>query len=343
MMSELIPSEDRALDPFVLVPGNVKAAMAEAGATANDMRVVPPSAIRQIPGFNKRERTPGYLAHIQWLKESMKEHGWKKHCSIPVIIQREGDKEVIYQVGGHSRMEALWLAVAEGAKIDTVTVVPRGKRGLSMADLYIDQVLDNDSLKHTLLEFGNVCYELQNEGLSTTEMAKRLVCSEKHVRDGLDCRALPRAILEMIGNGTVSPHTALDMFRLHGAEAIPLLKGAEAQAKTQGKARVTAKMLGGPRIPPKVSAGVVTAVTTFVDGLADDTRSILERLADGVDQASDDNAQQTVTLPAGLVAELMRAHKEVMKVRLRRAEQLSVEGAADGTAQPEKEEATVCP
>ncbi len=305
------------MDKFVLNPGNLKAAMKNAGATARDMRMVPYEKLRVLPGFNQRDMTPEYKAHLDWLTDQMVRYGWKAEFPLPVIIQKEGDEEVIYYSGGHSRMICAQRARELGKEIDFVPVVPK-PRGTNKLDLWTDQVLDNTGLRNSLRELGNIYYQMTREGCSIREVAERIGRSEQHVKDALDTRVWPVEIRDAVIEGKISATEALKLWRQHGPEAINKLQAGLAQAQAQGRSRVTGKSFSGPRIPPRVLQSAAKAVETLVAGLDESVRAALAEpknpAEDGQD-AAPEAQEQMVPVPMSLLRELMRSQQEIEKVR----------------------------
>lgn len=314
------------MDGFEVDPGNVKETMKRLGASSRDMRMVPYEALHALPGFNKRDMTPEYEDHIAWLTDSMMEHGFKDDCPIPVIVQREGDKEVVYYTGGHTRMVAVGRARARGKSIQNIPVIAK-PRGTNKIDLWVSQVTDNTASRHTLRELGEIYYELGRLGLSTKDIAQKMARSEQHVKDALDTRSWPEKIKEAVIEGKISPTAALELVRQHGMQqAISKLEDGLQQAKQTGRARVTQKSFSGPRIPPRISASVVTAVETFIAGLDEPIREALSAIDPEIEKrqgslisGADANGEPQVSVPASLLRELMRAHEDIERVRTRAA------------------------
>ena len=312
-----------AMDGFILDPGNVKATMRDVGASVRDMRMVPYDQLHPLPGFNKRDMTPEYKAHLDWLTDQMMQHGYKDEFPLPVIVQNEGDRAVIYYTGGHSRMIAVGRARELGKKIEYIPVIVK-PRGTKKTDLWFNQVQDNTGKPHGLRELGEIYFELGREGYSTKQIAQHLGRSEQHVRDALDTRSWPNEIKDAVISGQISATAALELWRRNGASAIGMITTGIQHAKEQGRARVTQKSFSGPRIPPRVTAGVVQAVETFVAGLDGNTRASLLEIAhpelNGMGEPARTVADdEMIEVPASLLRELIRAHGDVEKVKERAA------------------------
>lgn len=325
---------------FVVDPGNVKDAMKRLGASSRDLRVVPFEALKPLPGFNKRDMTPDYEAHIEEITASMVTSGFLDDHPIPVIVQREGDSEAVYYTGGHTRMIAAARAIARGREIKNVPVIVK-PRGTTKLDLWKSQVKDNLSTRHTLRELGEIYYEMGRLGLSIKEIAQEFSRSEQHVRDALDTRAFPEDIKAAIIAGKVSPTAALELVRSQGSQkAAETLQESMRKAEQAGRTRVTTKSFSGPRIPPRISANVVSAVETFIAGLDEPTREALAA-HDPESEASQNSLigeggkgeDPLVSVPASLLRDLMRAHEDIERVRVKaakRAEKAAAKAAAQG-------------
>lgn len=339
-----------SMDDFTLVPGNVKSTMRDVGASVRDMRMVPYDKLLPLPGFNKRDMTPEYKAHLDWLTDQMMQHGYKDEFPLPVIVQSEGDASIIYYTGGHSRMIAVGRAREQGKNIEFIPVIVK-PRGTKKTELWFSQVQDNTGKPHGLRELGEIYFELGREGYSTKQIATHLGRSEQHVKDALDTRSWPEEIKDAVIAGEVSPTAALELWRQQGAKAVEVLTTGIKQAKEQGRSRVTQKAFSGPRIPPRISAGVVEAVETFVSGLDSTTRAALiedphpelDGMEDPHRTVADD---EMISVPASLLRDLIRVHGDVEKVKERavakaaKAQQRASEQAqGDGETPPPEDEA----
>src|SRR5690606_19020767 len=82
------------------------------------MSFVPPEKLKALPGFNVRVRDDAYEAHIRQLADSMKEPtGFRLDKPIHCFVRKESDgSDTICIIDGHSRHEAVLLAISEGAQ-----------------------------------------------------------------------------------------------------------------------------------------------------------------------------------------------------------------------------------
>lgn len=238
-----LPNADFQLE---VEPGGIKKIKSE-NRRADAMSYIDPNKLTVIDGFNVRVRDAAYLAHIRTLADSMKEVGFKIDKPIACYIRKvEDGEDEICITDGHSRHEAVLLAIDEGAAIDTVPVVLLPNKGISMADLTVDLVRANAGRPLSTYETSIVVKRLTNMEFEEDEIAEKLGFSRTHVTGLLLLAAAPKPLANLVVAGKVSATTAIDMLRKHGpAKATDLLKAAAAKAEESGKSKVTAAVLPG--------------------------------------------------------------------------------------------------
>lgn len=247
-----------------LVRGNLKAAMAAAGAAnPHALWTVPVSQIRVIPGFNVRISTPEYEAHVEWLTNSIIENGYDQDKPLAGFVAREDDSDVIYLTDGHTRFKAVERAIERGHPIEALPIVVKPK-GTSMEDLNVALVTANSGRALTPIETAVVVKRLVGYGLDEATIAKRLGFTLKYVSDLLTLVAAPKPIRDMIVSGKVSSTLALQTLNKHGAEATAVLKEAVKNAEASGKTKATGKHVkkdkpAKPKWPKEIHAADVLA------------------------------------------------------------------------------------
>jgi len=135
------------------------------------------------------------------------------------------------------------------------------------------------------LEVAKVCKRLVGYGMDVKDIATRLTLTAAYVNQLLDLLAAPKAVRDLVANGTIAATLAMDTIKKHGKEAAKLLTAGVKEAKGSGKTRVTAKHVKAataPKVSPqkgkKVAAPqpvqqelpvttTTTAVTADVDNL----------------------------------------------------------------------------
>lgn len=232
--------------------GNLKGAMAEAGATnPHALWSVPYSQLRVIEGFNARVRTPQYEEHLEALTQSIIENGYYQDKPIAGYVAKGEDGEnVIFITEGHTRYEAVGRAIERGAPIETLPVVVK-PRGTSKVDLTVALATSNEGRPFTPYEKAIIVKRLIGYGLDVPTIARRLAMTTKYVNDLLTLIEAPQDVQEMVASGKVSPTLAIKELNLHGAKASGRLKVAVANAEASGKGKATAKHLDGRQRPAR--------------------------------------------------------------------------------------------
>lgn len=235
-VSALIAFEDK------LIPGTVKAAMKDNGAKSSDLWRVAPSVVRVRPGYNPRIRTPQLIAHIREIADSIKVNGYFDDKPLGVSIAVEGDEQVIYLEDGHSRHEAVLLAIEEGAPVETVPVVAM-PRSFSEVDRLVHMVRSNNNTQpFNPLEMGVIVQRLSKFGLDESNIAGKLGVTATRIRQLETLMGSGQAIRDLVKDGEISATLAIETVQAHGSEAEGLLKESVATAKKSGK-KTTAKVV----------------------------------------------------------------------------------------------------
>lgn len=244
-----------------IVPGAIKAAMKEAGASSLDLWMVPRDQIRVLPGFNVRTRNAAYEAHIKSIGESILANGYYKDKPLAGYVAREDGANVIYLTDGHSRLEGVDYAIAKGAEIESLPVVTK-PNGTSLEDLTVGLVVSNSGKQLEPIELAEVCKRLVGFGWDEAKIASKLGFTKPYIIDLLNLLAAPKAVRSMVESGTVSAANAVETLKKHGEKAAEVLKSAQEKAAESGKAKVTKKEL-------KPKRDVVSEGVEFIRKLGD--------------------------------------------------------------------------
>jgi len=199
--------------------------------------------LRVMPDFNVRIRDAAYYEHIQSLKQSILEEGFYEDKPLAGVASYEGKEPVIFVTDGDCRLQAVKLAIAEGAPIQSVPVVLKD-RTTTIEDLTIALVRSNGGKRFTPLELSVVARRLQKFAWTEKTIAAKLGFSEEYVKQLLTASGAPVVIRQMIAEGEVPLAVAVQSIRTHGPEeAKQVLQTAVAQAKERGETKITRKDL----------------------------------------------------------------------------------------------------
>jgi hypothetical protein len=209
---------------------------------------MPRNRIRVIPGFNVREKDADYKANVRRYADSMKANGYDETKPMAGFVFEEDGEHLIGLTDGHTRLDAVDLAISEGCEIVTIPVVTKA-RGTSMEDITIGLVTSNSGAALKPLEVAKVCKRLVGYGMEVKEIATRLTLTTAYVNQLLDLLAAPKAVRDLVANGTIAATLAMDTLKKHGKDAAKMLTAGVKQAKGTGKTRVTAKHVKAATAP----------------------------------------------------------------------------------------------
>lgn len=268
-------------DLIQLNPGSVK--KATVGISSGDLWKMPRDRIRVIDGFNVREKDADYKANVRRYADSMKANGYDETKPMAGFVFEENGEHFIGLTDGHTRLDAVDLANSEGCEIATIPVVTKA-RGTSMEDITIGLVTSNSGAALKPLEVAKVCKRLVGYGMEVKEIATRLTLTAAYVNQLLDLLAAPKAVRELVSNGTIAATLAMDTIKKHGKEATKMLTAGVKEAKSTGKTRVTAKHVKAATAPKESPAkGKKVAATPTpvqqelpVTAATNDTDNLLE-------------------------------------------------------------------
>ncbi|CAN5464870.1 hypothetical protein BH10PSE16_BH10PSE16_04170 [soil metagenome] len=224
-----------------LLSGSVKKAMD--AAKSSDLWMCPIDDIVIMEGFNARSETAQYKDKVEQLAQSILENGFYKSKPLSIFVGTNAEgKSVNYLYDGHRRFKAAKLAISRGFEIASLPCVT-SPAGTSMEDITISLVTMNDGEALGPFEVAVVCNRLIKGGMEIDEIARRLTLTPTYVKDLLSLMAAPRAIRNLVSEGTVAPTLAIATIKKHGASAPAVLQEGVEKAKAQGKTRVTGKTL----------------------------------------------------------------------------------------------------
>lgn len=268
-----------------LVPGKIKSVMKVTNSKSRDLWQVPPECIRLMDGFNIRIKNSDYHTHIRQLADSIKLDGFFADKPLGAYVANENGEEVIYLHDGHCRLEAVKIAIQEGADIQNVPLVV-SPPGTSLEDLTVSLVRSNSGKPLSPYEAAVVCKRLSRYGWSASDIAKRIGFSANYVAKLLALAGAPLHLREMVVDGVVSADVAIQMLSQHGSNAVPLLAEAKNQAEVSGDTKVTKKHIHGENRKAKLKKAAepmyqaIDAVKrdSGFAALSEDVRQIIEKL-----------------------------------------------------------------
>ncbi|SOE48062.1 ParB/RepB/Spo0J family partition protein [Orrella dioscoreae] len=226
-------------------PASFKQLIKSGAIKRADAMKIPYKDLHIEPGFNERDRTEDFDQSVRELADYILSGG-----TYPPLECRVADDGKVFVVDGHRRHEAIGLAIKAGAPIEWVDI--RQFVG-NDADRVARIVTSAQGRPLSPLETSRVYKRLQGFGLSPADIAKKVSRSLQHVNELLTLANANTDVQKHVSEGAVSAKNAAALVRQHGERAGAVLDGKLAEAKAQGKAKVTAKSLA-PRSTPTQEA-----------------------------------------------------------------------------------------
>ena len=222
-----------------LVAPSHKALMSGLASTKGGLIWVMVEDLLVLEGFNPRTPSDKLKAHIRALADSIKENGFFEHKPISCMGALRGKKPVLYVHDGHCRLEAVKLAISEGAEINELPVVIKD-RSCSEEEVLVGMVNSNDQgLEFSVLELAIVCRRLRGFGWDTARIASKITKTVDYVAKLLILAGAPQPIRVMVEQGLVSAALATNALVRHGEQAVAVLQQGIDTAKAQGQSKLT--------------------------------------------------------------------------------------------------------
>ncbi len=274
------------------VTTGVKAAMKEIGS-ANDMFMADPRNVKIWPGFNARIKDDRYWERVGELADSIEEHGFYKDKPLACYVVKEDGKNVVYIVEGGRRLDAslkrqLRFQTDDERDAFRIPLVPK-ERETNEVDLVYGLAQGNNAEPFRPYELAVVVKRLKTVyGQTEEQILKKLkgIVSSTYLTNLLIVAGAPRQIADMVIAEELSVTQAAKVMNQHGNRAIDVLLQAKANAKAEGKEKVSDRFMPGKKLnnalkkeAPELyrSAQLVMQDPGFA-GLTEETRAVLEDL-----------------------------------------------------------------
>lgn len=233
------------------------------------------------PGFNERDPGPDLDEYLEELKTSIIEEGIKHPIKVKRLSKKDDlwprdekgnplDGEYFMVTDGHCRITAARKAISEGHPIQSTPAMLEAQTA-GEGDFLVTMLVGNMGRGHTPLEEARLIRRLIKYGYTRDNIARKRGKSVTWVDERLHLAAASPEVQEYVREGTVSPSTAAKAVQVHGTDQATLvLREALAQAKTEGKKKVTGREVNKKTPTPE-------------DFELTDERTILLNLLNGMD------------------------------------------------------------
>lgn len=199
-----------------------------------DLYMIDPRRIEVVPGLNKRHDTPDYMEYRQGIKEMIRANG----ITEPLTIRVDGERILLSH--GHTRLWSVMSLIGEGEEWAAIPCRPEEK-GVSEADRFASQVIQNTGREFTPPEKADVVKELQSRGWDEDKIAIKLGLSKTRINDLLKLLECAPEVMAKVESGEISSSTAIKVQKESPAEAPAILQEAGEIAKAAGAPRTTPK------------------------------------------------------------------------------------------------------
>lgn len=238
--------------------------------------------------LNVRLRTAEYDARVRAIADDMKVNGFRQDRPLTAFVEKADDgTNMVILADGHTRFEAVALAIKEGAEISEVVVCLLPK-STSMVDVLAGLVKSNEGQPLLMFEQSIVVKRLQGRGMSNAEIGRKLERSAHNIDQLTILASAPARLQRMVIDGLVAATTVIDMIRSQGAKrAERTLTAAISNAVVAGKkTRVSNKHIPEKRFESrlKLDAPKFYAFATDIEAdpnfklLSEETRASLQAL-----------------------------------------------------------------
>jgi len=241
----------------------------------SDVYKVNPFLIQVQDGFNVRDfESPEVAEHVDNLARSIAQIGVQR----PLKVRNKGGELILKD--GECRLRATIRAI-EVYKAEIVAIpVQLTDRSESDADAALGILVENSGLDITVAGKAEIVKRLMGFGWNSTEIAEKAGMSKARVSQLLDFAGLSTAIKALVSAGTISATAAMNVARENAFDddkTLAQIVAAQTKVAANGRARVTAKTLGGPsKSAPSLKAAVAEIIN----------KADVEKLKEGTEDAT---------------------------------------------------------
>ena len=305
---------------FVVTP--LKAFTAESQGQKNRklyLYQVDPMLLEEEEGFNLRYYDdPKVVAHIEAFCES-----YMADRYVPPMVVRALDGGRIVIIEGHCRRRGVQLAIARGANIPLVSVIPFRGNDTERVEVMLRSA---QGLKLEALDIARGYLRLLQMGFKPADIAASQGKTVARVEQFLTLATASPEVHDLVRTGSVSADLAVEMLRAHGEQAGAILSQKLEEARQEGRQRVT-KSAGQSRAVPRktvdtVFARVEYAMAQMPAALRKHTealRAIPEK----------ERANKKIEVDANVLIGLMQAVEEIETMKAKLAKKVVRREAAE--------------
>lgn len=295
---------------FVIKPLQSFTAEAQAQDKKLYLYQIDPLKIEEEDGFNLRYYDdPKVVAHIESFCASFLQERYVP----PMVVCALSDGRIMV-IEGHCRRRGLRMAIAKGAHIPLVSVIPFRGNDIERVELMLRSA---QGLKLEALDIARGYLRLQDMGISAAEIAVSQGKTAARVRQFLMLAQSDPQVQALVRSQQVSPDAAIEAVQEHGAHAVEILQRRLEEVKLSGRLRLTKSR--GPK-KPKPTRKMVESVFTSVEAALVGLPEPLRRRAKSLQKRPQtEQAQSQFEVSGQVLVGLLEAGREVEKLQRRTA------------------------
>lgn len=273
---------------------------------------IDPLLIEEEDGFNLRYyETEKVIAHIEAFCESFMAGRYVP----PMVVRALADGRVVV-IEGHCRRRALRMAIARGAQIPLVSVIPFRGNDVERVELMLRSA---QGLKLEALDVARGYLRLAEMGFSAAEIAASQSKSTARVEGMLSLAKAEPRVQALVRGNDVSADAAMEALRAHGHEAAEKLLTQLQEARQQGRWRLTKNNAGAAR-KTRPSRKLVEKVFTGIEAAMQLVPPELRKLSSSLQKMPEaERHALMVELSAEALVKMLEAGREIEKMKARRA------------------------
>ena len=269
-----------------------------------DLYRIRPQDLKVEAGFNLRLEGQELEDHITSIFTSIMNGG-----DVPPIEVRVDEDDNIIVIDGHCRRRAYLKAIEAGCSIEWIDVLQfKGNDADRVAKMITSGQGKPLSPLETALGYKRLC----KFGWDLDRIAKTHGRTKSHVEQLVVLAHANSDVQQLVAEGAVSAHTAIEVVRKHGEKAGAYLKDQLDTARSRGKSKVTSATIQGRALPRKIIASVVTSIDNFTARL--DHRT-LTAIAELHTLDPDEIKDRTIEIDAQALLEIMNANTALTEAR----------------------------
>ena len=305
---------------FVVTP--LKAFTAEPQGQKNRklyLYQVDPMLLEEEGGFNLRYYDdPKVVAHIEAFCEF-----YMADRYVPPMVVRALDGGRIVIIEGHCRRRGVQLAIARGAKIPLVSVIPFRGNDTERVEVMLRSA---QGLKLEAMDIARGYLRLLQMGFKPADIAASQGKTVARVEQLLTLATAGPDVHDLVRTGSVSADLAIETLRAHGEQAGVILSQKLEVARQEGLQRVTKSFGHGPAVPRKTVDTVFARVEYAMAQMPAALRKHTEALQAIPEK---ERANKKVEVDVNVLIGLMQAVKEIETMKAKQAKKMVRRVAAE--------------